>query len=82
MTSDDLAIIDGCLLRHTSTQWLKVARVVLDTWEEIGDRYPGLPDEFYPSRIQHLAESGKIEIAGDPVQMRFSEVRLSDRNST
>ncbi len=57
MTPEDLAIIDDCLLRHTSTQWLKVARVVSDAMTEIGDRYPAISEFFYPSRIRHLAEA-------------------------
>lgn len=77
LTTEDLQSIDDCLLRHTSTGWLKVARVVADTWEELGDRYPELPVDFYPTRIRHLVESGKIEVAGNPDLMRFSEVRLA-----
>ncbi len=77
LTQADLRLIDACLLKNTPERWAKVARVVLDTMKEIGDRYPGIPDVFYPRRIKVLADAGTIEVAGNLSRMRFSEVRRS-----
>ncbi|WP_157187833.1 hypothetical protein [Paraburkholderia sp. USG1] len=40
------------------------------------DHVKGVPDLFYAQRVEMLAFDGKIEISGDAMEMRHSEVRL------
>ena len=76
LTAADLQRIDECLLSHMSDRWQKVARIVALTMQKLDRQVPGLPDVFYSGCINHLADCGAIEAAGDPNRMRFSEVRL------
>jgi hypothetical protein len=75
LTTADLQFIDECLLSQMSVQRKKVARVVLGTMQEIGERFPNMPDVFYVRRIKHLVDSGVIEAFGNLNQMRYSEIR-------
>jgi hypothetical protein len=79
LTPAELQRIDECLLSHVSHQFHKVAYVIGRTMLEINREF-SLPDVFYALRIKHLAESGAIEAAGNLGRMRFSEIRLPDKN--
>lgn len=79
LTAAQLRRIDECLLSHTSHQWHKVAYVIGQTMKEIYDEFHGIPDVFYGLRIKHLAESGVIEAAGNLNRMRYSEIRLPEK---
>jgi hypothetical protein len=80
LTPAQLQRIDECLLSHVSHQFRKVAYVIGQTMKEINNEFPGIPDVFYGLRIKHLADSGAIESAGNLDRMRFSEIRLPDKN--
>ncbi|HEY2497624.1 MAG TPA: DUF3658 domain-containing protein [Candidatus Angelobacter sp.] len=81
LTAAQLRRIDECLLSHTSHQWRKVAYVIGQTMKEIYDEFHGIPDVFYGLRIKHLAESGVIEAAGNLNRMRYSEIRLPEKQT-
>lgn len=68
--------IDVALLSNVTTHWRKVARVVGTTMEHLEDRVIDIPDIYYAERVANLAERGLIEMLGDPMFMRYSEVRL------
>ena len=76
LTAADLKRIDECLLSNTSHQWHKAARVIGQTMLVLGREFPSMPDVFYSLRINHLAESGAIEAAGNLDRMRYSEIRI------
>ena len=75
LTEADLRIIDAEILANTSTQWHKVARVVMSATGALSDRFPDLPYVFYAQRLRRLAEEGRLESRGNLEFMRFSEVR-------
>lgn len=75
LTTADVQFIDECILAHTLAQQRKVARVVADTMQEIGERFPEIPDVFYVGRIKRLVDSGVIEAFGNLDRMRYSEIR-------
>jgi len=71
MSSDEE--IDRIILAHCREQWLKVARVIGDTCERLGD--PSIPESI-AHRIEALVKAGKLESQGNLARWRFSEVRL------
>ena len=79
LTEGDLRTIDECIMSNITHQFRKTAKVVALTMGDIGGYLPGLPDVFYSGRIKHLAAAGLIEAAGNLNRMRFSEVRLPNR---
>lgn len=79
LTEADLRTIDECILSNITPQFRKTAKVVALTLRALGDRFPELTDATYCDRIKHLAAAGLIEAAGNLNRMRFSEVRLPNR---
>jgi hypothetical protein len=78
LTDTDLEIIDAAILGNSSTQWLKVARVVASTDKALAARYPSLSYLFYAQRLIQLAKQGRLESQGNLEFMRFSEVRIPE----
>ncbi|QCB46038.1 DUF3658 domain-containing protein [Hydrogenophaga sp. PAMC20947] len=76
-TPADAAAVDALILQSCSNHWCKVAEVVGTSLKEFDARYPHLPYVYMPVRIVALERSGVLEVRGDPMAMRFSEVRLS-----
>ncbi|NBP25925.1 MAG: hypothetical protein EBU81_15555 [Proteobacteria bacterium] len=72
----ELEVIDACILSHCTDRFLKVARVILRTENELQHRFPKLTHIFYTQRLRHLVDTRHFQAAGDVVQMRFSEVQL------
>lgn len=71
----------SAILRNCRPTWLKVARVIASAHSELG-----LPDEeadYYAvaDELLRLVELGELEIAGDPANWRYSEVRLACERS-
>ncbi|MFM2242676.1 MAG: hypothetical protein RLZ97_1531 [Verrucomicrobiota bacterium] len=71
----ELEVIDACILSHCTDRFLKVARVILRTENELQHRFPKLSHIFYTQRLRHLVDTRHFQAAGDVVQMRFSEVQ-------
>jgi Protein of unknown function len=70
------AKLDEAILSQTSTNWLKVARVIAKSAEALGNE----SDETYGAleeRIVELVAAGKLEAQGDLSNWRHSEVRLA-----
>lgn len=75
-TSADTAAVDALILLSCSDRWCKVAGVVGASLHEFDARFPHLPYVYMPVRMVAMERSGTLEVQGDPMAMRFSEVRL------
>ena len=77
---EELHAIDQRLLAETRKSWLKCARIVAnaleagnyDIWQ------PGVA-ELHTRRLVQLIDAGKLELQGDPLRPRFSEVRVVEQ---
>ncbi|MEQ1740060.1 MAG: DUF3658 domain-containing protein [Methyloglobulus sp.] len=76
LSLSDIEKIDRQLLSNVVIQWRKLARIVVETMNNLENEYPSIPDLFYAQRVMVLAEKGLIESQGDLKRMRYSEVRL------
>jgi Protein of unknown function len=70
--------IDTIVLSAMKPQWQKVARVVVQSSKRCEELGHSISDEVLAARIRALAESGRLEGAGDLRKWRHSEVRLKD----
>ncbi len=69
---DDRQIdLDDLILRAASFRWQKVAMIV----GTILMARRGLTDTAVAERVKALVQHGRLEAQGDPIDMRFSEVR-------
>jgi Protein of unknown function len=75
-TPADAAAVDALILKSCTDRWCKVAMVVGTSLKEFDAKYPHLPYVYMPIRIIEMERSGALEVQGDPMAMRFSEVRL------
>jgi hypothetical protein len=75
-SADERAAVEGMVLRECSHRWQKVARIVGDLMNEFEVTYPHLPFAMLPATMEKLEDLGKVEIAGDPWAMNYSEIRL------
>jgi len=76
LPEDLIARIDAAILARTRIRFQKVARIVSLVMRSIPDVPVNVPELFYVQRIAHLVTTGRMECQGDPLRMRFSEVRL------
>ncbi|MCE7886089.1 MAG: hypothetical protein DYH13_01100 [Alphaproteobacteria bacterium PRO2] len=67
--------LDALLLEKVEKRWSKVARIIGDVMFAL-DALTAQDEQRLLSRVEYLAESGKIESAGDVKNPRFSEIRL------
>jgi hypothetical protein len=72
------ADIDAIVLSAMKPQWQKVERVVALSSKRCEEFGLSISDEVLAARIRALAESGRLEGAGDLRKWRHSEVRLKD----
>jgi hypothetical protein len=81
LISVPLSYFDDLLVSRTIEQWRKVARVLsealFETWES---GFFQVGEVVLAARIRALAAAGRIEGRGDLSRIRFSEVRLPQRN--
>lgn len=68
--------VDALILSKCTAMWSKVAAVVGASLDEYEARFPGLPYVYLQVRMLELEEAGRIEIQGDVMAMRASELRL------
>ena len=72
--------IDDALLAKATRRFRKVARIVGEVMQSFSDRPLGIPDVYYAQRVAKLVNAGLLESQGNPLRMRFSEVRLPSTN--
>jgi hypothetical protein len=72
------ADIDAIVLSVVTSRFQKMAMVVHTALERCTKRGLPISDETLAARSQALAESGRLEGAGDLRKWRHSEVRLND----
>src|SRR5262245_30938249 len=76
--AEAMSRVDETLCRHATRNWLKVARVVMDSMRAGG--FPVADDRYvaiHVRRVIALTDNGVLEATGNPRQPRLSEVRLS-----
>ncbi|MBW7831840.1 MAG: hypothetical protein H3C29_01355 [Simplicispira suum] len=76
-TPADAAAVNALILKSCTDRWRKVAMVVGTSLKEFDAKFPHLPHVYMPVRIIEMEHSGALEVQGDPMAMRFSEVRLA-----
>ncbi len=77
-TAADAAAVDALILQSCTDRWRKVAMVVGNSLEEFDAKFPHLPYVYMPVRIIAMEQSGALDVQGDAMAMRFSEVRLAE----
>ena len=70
--------IDEALFANAGSSFRKVAYIV-GAVMSLPDAPEGVQDIYYAERVKRLVEAGRLEARGNPLKMRFSEVRLADR---
>jgi hypothetical protein len=73
--------IDAELLLHARPHERKVAMIIGLAMSNPELRVPGLPDIYYAQRVKALVETGRLLAEGNLNYMRYSEVRLPERQS-
>ena len=69
--------IDRLLLAACTNRWQKVARVVGEMMlKRQAPELRGIPDIYYAQRVRRFVAEGALELEGDYINMRYSEVRL------
>jgi hypothetical protein len=76
LSDEELNGVDQFILSIASYRWKKVAMLVATVMLDYPGAFDELPDVFYSLRIRKLVEDGKLELQGNLMYMRFSEVRL------
>ena len=76
LPAEFVARIDEAILAIATPHFRKVAYIVGRVMLMFRDECRGIPDRYYATRIIKLIEAGRLEVAGNPRRMRFSEVRL------
>jgi hypothetical protein len=70
--------IDDTVLAVAKLLWKKVAMIIVETAERLGEKLPGANDAhpLMAGRIEALVRDGRLEAQGNTKEWRFSEVRL------
>jgi hypothetical protein len=68
--------VDAILFSVLKPQWRKVAAILVRAEEQCAERDLQISYEVFAARIKALADSDRIEAAGDLRKWRYSEVRL------
>ena len=75
LVSAPITFYDDELVSYAVPQWRKVARIVGEALAN-QEEFARCGDLFLASRVRALAQAGRLEARGNPLKMRFSEVRL------
>jgi hypothetical protein len=78
LSEQDLSEINKLILSNSSKHWRKQAMVIAKTMNELGAKFPEIPDIFYAECISKLVSEGYLESQGNIKYLRFSEVRLPE----
>jgi hypothetical protein len=74
---------DAALLAATTIEWRKVAWIVGAVWMRLSPRHrTNAQLDVLARRVARLAAAGRLEAAGNPRRIRFSEVRLPRSRAT
>ena len=68
--------IDRAILSALGRDWKKAGFITAGVMIAAPDEYEDLPEMFYASRIQVLAEASRIETKGDALALKTFEIRL------
>lgn len=68
--------LDELILSVAETRWLKVARIIGQTSEQLESGGCGPDLKLIARRIEALVGIGALESRGDLSQWRYSEIRL------
>ena len=72
----EAAAVDALVLGACDHRWRKVAMVVGALLDRFDSGYPHLPFVYLQARMLELEDQGRLEVRGDVMAMRHSEVRL------
>lgn len=75
LSSAPITFYDEELMSYAVPQWRKVARIVGEALTNQHE-YFRCADLLLAARVRALANAGRLEARGNPLKMRFSEVRL------
>ena len=76
-TSIEAEGVDALILGCCTHNWGKVAMVVGSLLDDFEAKYPHLPYVYMQVRMLEMEHQGLLEIAGDVLQVRAAEIRLS-----
>ena len=81
LSCDELALIDGWLLKHATHQWQKTAMVVVDAIGESdrAEKLEDVSDLIFGLRVEHLVSQGSLIAQGNVRRMRSSEIKLGEK---
>lgn len=74
------AAMDALILEKCSSRWSKAAMIVGSLLSKFDETLPHLPYIYMPIRMLELEKRGLIEIQGDVLKIRSSEIRLCESN--
>ena len=80
-TSNEAAEVDALILSHCSVRWTKVAMIIGSLLDEFDAKYPNLPYVYMQIRMLELEHRLQIEVRGDVMQARASEIRLPNNHA-
>ncbi len=80
-TSAEAAAVDALILQSCTNRWRKVAMVVGTSLNEFDSKFSHLPYAYMSVRIIAMERSGAVEVQGDAMAIRFSEVRLARKQA-
>ena len=76
-TAADAAAVDALSLQSCTDRWRKVAMVAGTSLDEFDAKFPHLPYGYMLVRIIAMKDSGGLELPGNPMVGKTSEVRLA-----
>ena len=77
LTEQDIAQIDQAILASLDRRWKKVGFITAGVMIAAPDEHEEIPEMFYALRIRALADASRIEVNGDPLVLKTSEIRLA-----
>ena len=75
-TETDEAAVDALIVGKCVDRWQKVAMIIGNSLDEYESKFPHLPYVYMQIRMLALEQAGAIELQGNVMSMRTSEVRL------
>jgi len=81
LSAKEIEAIDETLMSNAKPRWRKVAMLVGLSIGQLQDKIKDIPDLYYSQRVRKLVESGRLESEGNLAYMRFSEVRLPEKQA-
>jgi hypothetical protein len=82
LNETDRKMIEATIMANCSERWRKVAWVVVRTVDALKTRYPGLTYVFYTECLCRLVDEERLDLDGDLLYIRHSEVRLPTQASS